>query len=329
MPPRQGRAACRGHYAEPVSSSDRVMLLDSASLYFRAFYGVPDSLTAPDGTVVNALRGILDFLATLVEQHEPDAVVACWDDDWRPQWRVDLLPSYKTHRLADPASVESGAAPAEESPELLTPQVPLIAEALELLGVPVVGRPEAEADDVIAGIAATWRGPVDVVTGDRDLFQLVDDERPVRVLYTARGVSRADVVDAAWLRAKYGVEPGQYADFATMRGDTSDGIPGVAGIGEKTAATLLARFEDLDGILAAAHDDASEMTPRPRRSLRESEDLVRVMRRVVGVRTDLSDASVVRPLAAPDAAQRAAFEEFGARWGLGGTVDRVLSALSR
>jgi 5'-3' exonuclease len=313
-------------------TTGRLLLLDSASLYFRAFYGVPDSFTAPDGTVVNALRGLLDFVSTLVDQHEPDAVVACWDDDWRPQWRVDLLPSYKTHRVAQPTEEGLGDASsgvAEESPELLSPQVPLIAEALGILGIPVVGREGAEADDVIGSLAQAWDGPVDVVTGDRDLFQLVDDSAQVRVLYTARGVSSADVVDAAWIRAKYGVEPQQYADFATMRGDTSDGIPGVPGIGEKTAAALLSAYGDLDGILAAAHDPDSAVKPRVRASLVENEELVGVMRQVVRVRDDVCGTDVVRALAPLSPEQRDALEAFGTTWGLGGVVERLTKALSR
>jgi 5'-3' exonuclease len=223
----------------------RLLLLDSASLYFRAFFGVPDSLKAPDGTVVNALRGILDFTSTLTTQYRPEAIVACWDDDWRPQWRVDLIPSYKTQRL----DTEGGEA--DTTGGLLGPQVPLIAEAFALLGIPVVGAADAEADDIIGTFASTWDGPVDIVTGDRDLFQLVDDARGVRVLYVARGVSKHDVVDNAWIRAKYGIDASQYVDFAVMRGDASDGLPGVAGIGDKTAAVLLKEFGDIEGILEA------------------------------------------------------------------------------
>ncbi|RYE76834.1 MAG: flap endonuclease, partial [Myxococcales bacterium] len=162
--------------------SSRLLLLDTASLYFRAFYGVPDSIKAADGRPVNAVRGMLDFLATLQDRYEPEAVVAAWDDDWRPAWRVELLDTYKTHRVADP---EAGI---EETPDLLAHQVPLIAEALTLAGATVVGAPEAEADDVIGTLVHRWETGIDVVTGDRDLFQLVDDARDVRILYTARGV---------------------------------------------------------------------------------------------------------------------------------------------
>ena len=175
----------------------RLLLLDSASLYFRAFFGVPDSLKAPDGTVVNAVRGMLDFVATLAAQYRPDAIVAAWDDDWRPAWRVDLIPSYKAHRVAEVTSADLSE---EEVPDLLSPQVPVIAEALTMLGIPVVGAEGAEADDIIGSLARLWEGPVDIVTGDRDLFQLIDDDHPTRVLYTARGVGNHDVVDAAWIR---------------------------------------------------------------------------------------------------------------------------------
>lgn len=300
----------------------RLMLLDSASLYFRAFFGVPDTMKAPDGTVVNAVRGMVDFVATLAEQYEPTGIVACWDDDWRPQWRVDLIDTYKSQRL-DEAGGE-----ADTTGGLLGPQVPLVAEAMGLLGIPVIGAADAEADDVIGTLAAHADGPVDVVTGDRDLFQVVDDDRQVRVLYTARGVSRHDVVDAAWLRAKYGIGPSEYVDFSVMRGDASDGLPGVAGIGEKTAAVLLAEFGDLDGIIAAAHDETSSIKPRVRANLLSSGEYIAAAREVVSVKTDLLPPATytLEPLGA---AEQDAFRQFGQTWGLGGAADRVLAALSR
>ena len=306
----------------------RLMLLDSASLYFRAFYGVPDSLKAPDGTVVNAVRGLLDFVATLTTQYHPDAVVACWDDDWRPAWRVDLMPSYKTHRVAEEVV---GDPDIEETPDLLSPQVPLIAEALGLVGIPVVGAMGAEADDIIGTLAPAWDGPVDVVTGDRDLFQLVDDDSvnggPIRILYTARGVGNHDVVDEAWIRTKYGVDSHRYVDFAVMRGDASDGIPGVPGIGEKTAATLLAAYDDLDGIVAAAKDPSSDIKPRVRQSLLDSQEYIEIARKVVTVSPDAcpTDVAVIRsPLTD---AQKSDLTAFGEQWGLGGVPGRVIEAL--
>ncbi len=301
----------------------RLMLLDSASLYFRAFFGVPDSLKAPDGTVVNAVRGLLDFVATLTTKYQPEAVVACWDDDWRPAWRVDLLPSYKTHRVAE---VIVGEPDLEETPDLLSPQVPIIAEALGLVGIPVVGAMGAEADDIIGTLAPAWDGPVDIVTGDRDLFQLVDDAHPVRVLYTARGVGNHDVVDNAWIRAKYGIDAAQYVDFAVMRGDASDGLPGVAGIGEKTAATLLGAFGDLDGILAAAQDRSSDIKPRVRQSLLDSQEYIDVARKVVTVSSDACPTDVIVRTPLTDD-QKSALTTFGERWGLGGVPGRVIEAL--
>ena len=159
--------------------TDRLMLLDSASLYFRAFYGVPDSVRAPDGTPVNAVRGFLDIITRLVTTYRPTHLVACWDDDWRPQWRVDLIPTYKTHRVAE---VVAGGPDVEEVPDPLEVQVPVIREALGILGIRIVGAAEHEADDVIGTLATTATMPVDIVTGDRDLFQLVDDARDVRVV---------------------------------------------------------------------------------------------------------------------------------------------------
>ena len=298
-------------------TSGRLLLLDSASLYFRAFFGIPKTLTAPDGTAVNALRGILDFTSSLRTQYSPQQVVACWDEDWRPQWRVDLLDTYKTQRLDD----DGGEADTTDG--LLGPQVPLIADAFALLGIPVVGAADYEADDVIGTLAELWDGPVDVVTGDRDLFQLVDDDRAIRVLYVAKGVSKHDVVDEAWLRDKYGIDASDYVDFAVMRGDPSDGLPGVAGIGDKTAAVLLDEFGDLDGILEAADDASSSIKPRVRQSLLDSVDYIRAAREVVAVRRDVCELPSFDLEADADA-----FSAFGTTWGLGSVAERALAALS-
>jgi 5'-3' exonuclease len=228
------------------------MLLDAASLYFRAFYGVPTSVTAPDGRPVNAVRGFLDMTARLLTAHRPERLVACWDDDWRPAFRVAALPSYKAHRLAPDGG--------EETPAELGPQVPVLVDVLAAAGIARVGAPGFEADDVIGTLATRARGPVDVVTGDRDLFQLVDDARGIRVLYTARGIADIEPIDEAAVTARYGIPGRAYADFAVLRGDPSDGLPGVAGVGEKTAAALVREFGDLAGIRAAA---ARTAVPKP------------------------------------------------------------------
>lgn len=303
----------------------RLLLLDTASLYFRAFFGVPDSMRAPDGMPVNAVRGLMDFIARLVEEYDPSHLVCCWDDDWRPQWRVDLVPTYKAHRVV--TETARGVPDVEEVPEALVAQVPVIREVLQAHGIAVRGVAGMEADDVIGTLATGAGMPVDVVTGDRDLFQLVDDSTAVRVLYTARGVGRHERVDEAWVRTKYGIEARQYADFATLRGDTSDGLPGVAGVGEKTAAALLGQFESVDGIVAAAREEGSPMAAGPRRKILAALPYLEVAPRVVAVRRDLEveREGTERPREPRDPG---AVADLTARWGLGSSAERLGAALA-
>jgi 5'-3' exonuclease len=305
------------------------MLLDTASLYFRAFFGVPDSITAPDGTPVNAVRGLLDFITRLVSEYRPSHLACCWDNDWRPQWRVDLLASYKAHRVEAelPAPKPGGAHFREEVPDPLEAQIPVIVEVLDAFGIAIVGADGYEADDVIGTLATGAGMPVDVVTGDRDLFQLVDDEADVRILYTARGVGKHERVTNGVIQDKYGIDGRQYADFAALRGDPSDGLPGVGGVGEKTAASLLRRFGDLPGIVAAAEDGASDMAPGPRRKLKDAEKYLLVAPQVVAVARDLDlgsvDLSLPRTPKDPDR-----LVWLSERWGLGGSVARLVEALT-
>lgn len=305
--------------------TDRLMLLDSASLYFRAFYGVPDTVRAPDGTPVNAVRGFLDIITRLVTTYEPTQLVACWDDDWRPQWRVDLIPTYKTHRVAE---VTATGPDIEVVPDPLEVQVPIIRQTLDALGIPIVGAAEHEADDVIGTLATRADVPVDIVTGDRDLFQLVDDASDVRVIYTARGMSNLEIVTDETVVKKYGVLPSQYADFATLRGDSSDGLPGVAGVGEKTAATLLAAHGDLAGIRAAA--DAGEgMSAGVRSKILAALPYLDVASTVVEVVKDLELPATDARLRAPDDAQRADAAALAEQWALGTAMTRIIDALDR
>ncbi len=301
-----------------------LMLLDTASLYFRAFHGLPDTLRAPDGTPVNAVRGLLDFIAKLVTDYRPDELVACWDDDWRPTWRVDLIPSYKQHRVAEAVP---GGQDIEETPDLLDPQIPLIREVLDAFGITVIGAKEHEADDVIGSLATQASGPVDVVTGDRDLFQLVDDARGIRVIYTARGMSKLEVVTEDVVREKYGVLASQYADFAALRGDTSDGLPGVAGIGDKTAAGLLGTFDDLDAIIAASAERNDGMSESIRAKILAASDYLRVAPTVVGVVRDLDLGTPDCRITPLSAEKLAAARQLATQLGLGGAADRALRAL--
>jgi len=300
------------------------MLLDTASLYFRAFYGVPDSVRAPDGTPVNAVRGLLDFISRLVEEYEPTDLVCCWDNDWRPQWRVDLIPSYKEHRVEE---VVPGGSDVEEVPDPLQAQIPVILEVLAAFGIAVVGANGYEADDVIGTLATDAGMPVEIVTGDRDLFQLVDDSLGVRVLYTARGVGRHERVTEAVVREKYGVDARQYADFATLRGDSSDGLPGVVGVGEKTAATLLNRYDDIDGIRAAAADSGSELAPGPRRKILDATDYLDVAPEVVAVARDIDLGRPATELPATPV-DPGALQELAARWGLDSPIARLVTVIT-
>jgi 5'-3' exonuclease len=305
----------------------RLMLLDTASLYFRAFYGVPDTIRRADGTPVNAVRGLLDMIARLTTDYDATHLVACWDDDWRPQWRADLIPSYKAHRVAE---VVAGAPDVEVVPDALEAQIPMIRRVLDLAGIAVVGAADHEADDVVGTYASHAGLPVDVVTGDRDLFQVVDDARQVRVIYTARGMSNLEVVTDAVVVGKYRVLPEQYADYATLRGDTSDGLPGVAGIGEKTAASLLGEYGTLDGLLAAAADAGSGLSASVRSKLAAAEDYLSVAPAVVKIVRDLELPTLeeagaqLHPVVG---GSRAELERLVTEWNLGGSVRRLLEAL--
>ncbi|MDQ1582162.1 MAG: hypothetical protein QOF36_216 [Microbacteriaceae bacterium] len=312
--------------AAVTDQRERRMLLDTAALYFRAFHGVPDSVHAPNGMPVNAVRGLLDIIARLASEFRPTEIVACWDDDWRPQWRVDLIPTYKTHRVAV-ESPPDAVPPIEEVPDLLTPQVPVIREVLRALGVPVIGAARHEADDVVGTLASHSPMPVDVVTGDRDLFQLVDDSRDVRVIYTGRGMSRLEILTDAALEAKYGVTPAQYADFAAMRGDASDGLPGVAGVGEKTAVLLLSSYGTLDAIVAAATDPASGMAAPVRARILAAAEYLAVAPAVVKVVRDLELPEFDARIRASTREQAAELDLLSADWGLGSSMKRARDAL--
>ncbi|WP_320068773.1 5'-3' exonuclease [Micromonospora sp. RTGN7] len=297
------------------------MLIDAPSLYFRAYFGVPESAAkTSDGTPVNAVRGFLDMLATLIRTRRPDRMVCAMDYDWRPDWRVALLPSYKAHRLAPTGG--------EAVPDTLVPQVPVILDVLAAIGITVVGAAGYEADDVLGTLSVTQQAPVEVVSGDRDLFQLIDDDRGVRLLYVgARGVAKLEDCDDAAVRYRYEVPANRYVDFAALRGDPSDGLPGVPGVGEKTAARLIARFGDLDGVIAALDNPRSNFGPSLLFKLRDSRDYLAVAPKVVRVALDvpLPELPTALPLA-PAAPDR--LLELAERWNLAGSCRRLVDALA-
>ncbi|MFD4293198.1 5'-3' exonuclease H3TH domain-containing protein [Rhodococcus sp. NPDC058505] len=266
-----------------------LLLLDGASLWFRAYYALPESFTAADGRPVNAVRGFTDMVASLITRHRPGRLVVCLDLDWRPGFRVDLVPSYKAHRVAEPH--EAGP-DVEEVPDTLTPQVDMIMDVLAAAGIATAGAVGYEADDVLGALAARERDDtVVVVSGDRDLLQVVsDDPVPVRVLYVGRGLAKAELFGPAEVAEKYGVpadRPGPgYAELALLRGDPSDGLPGVRGVGEKTASALLQQYGSVAALRAAVDDPDSGLAKGIRGKLAASADYLDAALPVVRVATD-------------------------------------------
>lgn len=318
---RQATRRCHDGGVAPDADARTLVAVDAATLYFRAFHAVPVSVQAPDGTPVNALRGYLDMTTALLERFSPAGYVACWDADWRPAFRTDLLPSYKAHRVAEAGS--------EEVPDELSVQVPLIAEALGLLGLARAEAIGLEADDVCATVARVWSGtglgPVEVVSGDRDLLQLIDDDAGVRVVYIGAGLRDAPSLTAQDLQKRYGVADGNaYLEMSVLRGDPSDGLPGVPGVGEKTAAALLREFGDLGAVLRAAADPASTLPAGRRAKLLDSLEYVLAAHQVVRCVAD-ADVQPADPrswlLRAPARADE--LESFGERWGCRRPLERL------
>ena len=305
-------------------------------MWFRSYFGVPSSITAPDGRPVNAVRGFLDSVATLITQFQPARLVVCLDLDWRPQFRVDLIPSYKAHRVAEEGSPigQPGEEDVEEIPDDLGHQVDAILEVLDAFGIATAGAEGFEADDVLGTLASTERrNPVVVVSGDRDLLQLVcDDPVEIRVLYIGQGLKKAVLFGPAEVAARYGVPEYRagdaYAELALLRGDPSDGLPGVPGVGEKTAATMLTKYGSLDAVLAAAHDPKSELPKAVRAKILAATDYIEAAKPVVRVARDApvhfytDDERLPRQPADP---QRVA--ELAASYGIGSSIARLQKAL--
>ncbi|NDI07908.1 MAG: 5'-3' exonuclease [Actinobacteria bacterium] len=295
-----------------------LMLLDSASLWYRAFYGMPDSLLSPDGTPVNAIRGYLDMSARLISTYRPKRLVACIEGDWRPSWRVELFPDYKANRLDDEGS--------EDEPDLLAPQIPVLMDVLDAFGIAVVGVDDYEADDVMASYAQREDGPIRIVTGDRDMFQLVDDHRDVKIVYLAKGISAHDLVDSAWVANKYGIPGDRYALFAMFRGDASDGLPGVKGIGEKGAAVICNHFASVDEVIQGAMDSHVALTPNLVKKILEGRDYLKIAPTLVQCARDvtLPYVDLELPKKPADLSSIYALQK---QYGLGASIDRMIAAL--
>ena len=295
-----------------------LMLLDSASLWYRAYFGMPDTLVSPSGLQVNAIRGYLDMTSKLINLYKPNRIVACLEGDWRPSWRVELFPDYKMNRLD-----ESGE---EEEPDTLSPQIPILLDLLEALGFPMLGVDDYEADDLMATFAVNQPGPVRIVTGDRDLFQLVDDKRDVKVVYLAKGIANHDLVDLKWIEQKYEIPGDRYGLFAMIRGDASDGLPGIKGIGEKGAASIAKQFTNLHEVMKAAINDDERLTANIRKKLLESAEYARIAPKLVGCATDVSvpEMKIDLPNKPLDTQK---IQDIKEEFGLGTSVDRIMNAL--
>lgn len=295
-----------------------LMLLDSASLWYRAFYGMPDSLLAPDGTPVNAIRGYLDMSARLISTYKPNRLVACIEGDWRPSWRVELFPEYKANRVD-----EEGA---EEEPDLLAPQIPILMDVLDAFGVAIVGIDDYEADDVMASFAEREVGPIRIVTGDRDMFQLVNDERDIKVVYLAKGISAHDLVDISWVAKKYDIPGERYALFAMFRGDPSDGLPGVKGIGEKGAALISKNFASVDEVIQGALNAHESLSPNLIKKILEGQEYLKIAPTLVQCARDVSlpQIDLSLPKRPKDLSKIYALQK---QYGLGASIDRMIAAL--
>lgn len=295
-----------------------LMLLDSASLWYRAYFGMPDTLVSPGGLQVNAIRGYLDMTSKLINLYKPNRIVACLEGDWRPSWRVELFPDYKMNRLD-----ESGE---EEEPDTLSPQIPILLDLLEALGFPMLGVDDYEADDLMATFAVNQPGPIRIVTGDRDLFQLVDDKRDVKVVYLAKGIANHDLVDLKWIEQKYEIPGDRYGLFAMIRGDASDGLPGIKGIGEKGAASIAKQFTNLHEVMKAAINDDERLTTNIRKKLIESAEYAKIAPKLVGCATDVSipEMKIDLPNKPLDTQK---IQDIKEEFGLGTSVDRIMNAL--
>jgi 5'-3' exonuclease len=257
--------------------------------------------------------------ARLVGIYKPNRLVACLDGDWRPSWRVDLFPDYKANRLEEEGEEEV-------EPETLTPQIPILLDILDLFGIPVVGVDDYEADDVMATYAEVEPGPIRIVTGDRDLFQMVDDKRDIKIVYLAKGISQHDLVDIKYVADKYAIPGDRYDLFAMFRGDPSDGLPGVKGIGEKGAAVIANNFATVEDALAAAHEAHDALTPALAKKIIAGADYLSIAPKLVRVARDapLPKVDLSMPKAPADLSKLYQIKD---QYGLGASIDRLIAAL--
>ena len=251
-------APSRGAAVSAQADTHKVLLLDGHSLAFRAFFALPDTLVTSSGQVTNAVYGFTAMLIKLLADERPRGVVVCFDKGM-PQFRVDRYAEYKAGRAA--------------TPDLFKQQLPLIREVLDSLRIPILELEGFEADDLLATISKHAREEgceVVIVTGDRDILQLVRDG--VAVIMTRRGISDVIRYDSQTVMERYGVLPEKWTDFVALKGETSDNLPGVPGVGDKTAAQLINKYGDIEQVIA----HAAELTPKLREAITKNAEQVRI-----------------------------------------------------
>lgn len=283
---------------------------------------MPDSLRSPSGHPVNAIRGFLDSVARLTAHYKPEQIVACLDGDWRPSWRTDLVPEYKAAR--DVPSEDSEVIQDEID---LESQTPVILDILDAIGLPVIGIDDYEADDVIATLATREQAPIVIATGDRDLFQLVDERKPISVAYLAKGISSHELVDLQWISQRYEIPGERYALMALLRGDPSDGLPGVRGIGEKGAAKIVNHFGSVAEMLAAAERGDARLGTVLAKKLLEGREYLHRAEPVVTCVRDLRLPTFAQQLPT-QISDRKKLDSIVEEYGVGTSVSRLLAAIS-
>jgi 5'-3' exonuclease len=279
--------------------------LDTPSLTYRAYFALPTSIKSPEGMPVNAVRGVMEMIKTLITDRRPERIVATFDNDYRPEFRASAYPPFKAHR--------------PEDPEDLPPQFPILKEILDAAGIERVEAPGLEADDALATLVREVPAGARsvIVTGDRDLLALIRDPE-VAVLFTVKGVSQLREFDEAEVEYTYGVPPRLYGQFATLRGDPSDGLPGVPGIGPQRASSLLGKYRSIDGIL----DHLVELSPKQAESFDQSRDYLKAMEIVVPL---IDDAPLER--SDPQEPDDERLSTLAEKYGLGSSATRLAQAL--
>jgi len=294
------------------------LLVDSASLWYRAFYGMPDSLQGPEGQPINAIKGFFEGLSTIVARYRPNEIAICLDADWRPGWRVELFPAYKANRIDEEGQ--------EEEPDLLTPQIEPLLHVARLAGLSIIEAEAQEADDVIASLAVKADSEVRVMTGDRDLFQLIRHSELIRIIYLAKGIQNHDLVDGLYIEKRYGIPGNRYHLFAAIRGDASDGLPGIKGIGEKGAAEIARVFDSMEDVLSAAESSDPRLRALHQKKILADREYAQIAEQIVTCRTDL-DLDDGQLDSWRDRADLISLRKYCKELGLGNTVERLVATL--